>query len=627
MILKHPGGGSLSTVNMDLVGCPHFSAAQAPSQARLFPWLALNPVCNSTLTMASSANPNPLLYRLTSVSRSAVALGLSSVNISLPVLLLTAVILAQGDRSLLAQTPFEDAAPAATRSPENQQAFEKRMERIRQELKRAQDEAIEASSQPGFNPEIRDPSPSNPGSFSNPGLRPSLNSGSEPPARPVPGQGNGQQSGFEEQKFGRYRLGPGDVLFVNVQRFPNLNLQGPINPEGAIVLPLAGAVKVQGLTVADAQERIRMALDRYVIEPNVDLSLLSQRPVRVTITGKVASPGYYPLTNPNISEALRLAGGIQASADLRRVTIRRALNDGRTIQQQLDLYSPLVTGANPPKLRLEDGDIIEVPQLTVANTQDYDRSFVSSSTLASQQPVQVTVVGEVSRPGFYVLQTGRVAEALLVAGGSLNSADLRAVEVRRTLSNGALASENVDLYSPLAEGTPLPNLRLEEGNVVAVPKLMDVDVANYNRNLIAKSTLAKPNIRVRLLSYAAGGATTLSLPSGSTFRDAINGIPLNTANLRTMALVRYDPDTGQAINQEINGKDALLGNPNSDLPLQDNDVVVIGRSTIAKISFALNTFTQPFRDVLGFLLFFDSISDSASNIFRPGSSSSSSRSR
>ena len=544
--------------------------------------------------------------------RSTIALGLSSINLSLPILLLTAAILAQGDRSL-AQTPFEDAAPPAAKTAENRESFQKRMERIRQEVRQEQNESLDAD----FQREIRDPSPSNPGSFANPGLRPGLNSGSDNLPRPLPRLGDSLQPGFEEQKFGRYRLGPGDVLFVNVQRFPDLNIQGPVNPEGAIVLPLAGAVKVQGLTVADAQERIRVALDRYVVNPNVNLSLLSQRPVRVTLTGKVASPGYYPLNTPNISEALRLAGGIQASADLRRVTVRRTLNDGRTISQQLDLYSPLVTGANPPDLQLEDGDVIEVPQLTVADAQTYDRNLVSTSTLASQQPVQVTVVGEVSRPGFYVLQTGRVAEALLVAGGSLNSADLRAVEVRRTLSNGALASENVDLYSPLSEGTPLPNIRLEEGNVVAVPKLLDVDVADYDRTLIAKSTLAKPDIRVRLLSYAAGGATTLTLPSGSTFREALNGVPLDTANLRSVALVRYDPDTGQAVSREINGKDALLGNPNADIPLRDNDVVVVGRNMVSKISFALNTFTQPFRDVLGFLLFFDSISDSASNLFRP----------
>lgn len=540
------------------------------------------------------------------------ALGRSGLQWGLPLGVALGLLLAGGDRGL-AQSPFTDAPPPGADSAENRRAFEQRMERIRQELGQA--------SPPGladrFERQIGDPSPSNPPSFSNPGLRPGLNSGQGRPS-PLPALGDRLQPGFVEQKFGRYRLGPGDVLFINVQRFSDLNFQGAVSPEGAIVLPLAGTIVLEGLTVAEAQERIRLALDRYIVNPIVDLSLLSQRPVRVTVMGKVASPGYYPLPNPSIDDALRLAGGIQASADLRRVQVSRKLQDGRTISQSLDLYSPLISGISPPDLRLEDGDIISVPQLSVADVQGYDRALVSSSTLASQQPVQVTVVGEVARPGFYVLQTGRVAEALLVAGGSLSSADLRQVEIRRTLSNGQMVAEAVDLYRPLAEGTTLPNLRLEEGNVVAVPKLLDVDVANYDRALIAKSTLAKPDIRVRLLSYAAGGATTLTLPSGSTFRDALNGVPLDTANLRSVALVRYDPDSGKALTQEISGKEALLGNPTADVPLRDNDVVVVGRNLVSRISYALNIFTQPFRDVLGFLLFFDSISDSASNLFRPG---------
>ncbi|NES73939.1 MAG: polysaccharide export protein, partial [Okeania sp. SIO2D1] len=52
-------------------------------------------------------------------------------------------------------------------------------------------------------------------------------------------------------------------------------------------------------------------------------------------------------------------------------------------------------------------------------------------------------------------------------------------------------------------------------------------------------------------------------------------------------------------------------------PLQDNDVIVVGRTLIAKLTNALNVFTQPFRDVLGFLLFFDSLADSADNLFGP----------
>ena len=51
--------------------------------------------------------------------------------------------------------------------------------------------------------------------------------------------------------------------------------------------------------------------------------------------------------------------------------------------------------------------------------------------------------------------------------------------------------------------------------------------------------------------------------------------------------------------------------------LQDSDVIVIGRNLIGRITYALNTFTQPFRDVLGFTLFFRELGNSATNLFGP----------
>ncbi len=488
---------------------------------------------------------------------------------------------------------------------ENSVRYQQRLEQIRQQLNGNSD-ANEQINQEFNSLELRPPVRPGLGTFANPSFRPEL-----PPLNPT------LQPPFLDNKFGRYRLGPSDVIFINVQRFPNLNFQGPISPEGTIVLPLVGSVILDGLTVGEARERVRAAYDRYIVNPVVDISLLSQRPVRVTVVGRVASPGFYPLQTAEIAEALRTAGGTLASADLRRVQIRRTVRDRGVIEQQVDLYSPLVQGLSFPDLRLEDGDTITVPQLQAQDLGNYDRTLISNSTLASQRPVQVTVIGEVAKPGFYGLSTGRVGEALLVAGGSLNSADLRKVEVRRNFSDGSVASESVDLYSPLATGASLPNLRLEEGDVVSIPKLTEADKANYDSRLIAKSNVSKPNIQVRLLSYAAGGATTLNLPSGSTFRDALNGIPLDAANLSGIALVRYDPQSGKAIAQTINGKNALMGDPSADVPLQDNDVVVVGRGLVARISHALNIFTQPFRDILGFLLFFDSLSQSASNLFQP----------
>ena len=143
-------------------------------------------------------------------------------------------------------------------------------------------------------------------------------------------------------QFGPYRIGPGDALTVQVQRFPDLSFAANVSPEGKIVAPLLGTLSVRGLTLEEIQEKIRLGLNRYVIDPQVIVSLAAQRPVQITITGAVARPGFYPLGfPPRLSSALLTAGGSTYQADLRQIRVRRFLLDGSFIEQKIDLFTPL----------------------------------------------------------------------------------------------------------------------------------------------------------------------------------------------------------------------------------------------------------------------------------------------
>lgn len=340
-----------------------------------------------------------------------------------------------------------------------------------------------------------------------------------PPLTPLPASSSASPTEPEvtdpKVLFKQYRLGPGDSVSVVVPRFPDLSLISVVNPEGNIISPLLGPVSVEGLTIAQAQERIRERLNRYVIDPVVILSLTGARPVQVTVTGEIARPGIYPLTFPRVSAALLTAGGTVGSADLREIQVRRSLIDGSVIEQKIDLFTPLQSGAALPDMRLEDGDAVIVPKLEVGSDRD------------------------------------------------------------------------------------------------------------YNRALVARSTLVKPQITVRILSYPNDGLGSVLLPSGSNFVDALTAATPNlaAANLRKIVLVRFDPERGKAITRQLDGKKALLGDAAQNIPLQDNDVIVINRNLIAKITNTLNVFTQPFRDVLGFLLFFRELSDSAETLFGPAGGS------
>ena len=145
-------------------------------------------------------------------------------------------------------------------------------------------------------------------------------------------------------------------------------------------------------------------------------------------------------------------------------------------------------------------------------------------TLVAQRGVEVTILGEVVRPGFYPLGSPEVTAALLTAGGTTADADLREVRIQRSLPNGEFLEGTFDLFTPLQVGTALPDIPLQDGDVIVVERLDPGERSNYDSALVARTTLAQPQIIVRFLNYGSGGGLEeLALPNGSRFVDAIAG--------------------------------------------------------------------------------------------------------
>lgn len=356
---------------------------------------------------------------------------------------------------------------------------------------------------------------------------------------------------------GPYRLGPGDSISVVVQRFPDLSFQSSINPEGNIIVPLLGTVSLQGLTLEEAQEKIRILLNRFVIDPIIVLSLTGQRP----------DSSFQAQINPEGNIVVPQVGTVSLQ--------------GLSLEEAQE------------KIRLSLSKVLVDPNLVVS--------------LTSPRPVQVTISGEVFRPGIYPVTsaTPRVADALFIAGGSTMTADLRQVQVRRRLTDGSVISQTIDLYAVLQNDGSLPSLRLQDGDAIVVPRREIGADDGYDRNLVARSSLAVPQIRVRVLNYSSSGIVTQALPNGSNFVDVLAGINLDSANLRDIALVRFDAEQGKAVTQNLDARKALAGDASQNVPLQDNDVIVVGRNLISRITNFLGTITQPFFNIRTFLNFFE----------------------
>jgi len=258
---------------------------------------------------------------------------------------------------------------------------------------------------------------------------------------------------------------------------------------------------------------------------------------------------------------------------------------------------------------LLEGLTLEEAQATIRLSLDeFVIDPIMSVSIVQQRPVQVTITGEVNRPGIHPINsaTPRISEALLAAGGTTAIADLRTIKVRRTLTNGLVVEQSVDMLTPLQNGIAMSKLRLQDGDTVIVPKREVGTDKGYDRALVARSTMAQQQIKIRVLNYPKGEVKNVQLPNGSTFVDALAEISPNPdkTKLRKITLIRLDPERGKATTWKLDGKDALRGDASQDIQLQDKDVIVFGRNFVGGIGNVLDTITQPFRNILGLPLLF-----------------------
>ncbi|NET55006.1 MAG: polysaccharide export protein [Symploca sp. SIO2E6] len=268
-----------------------------------------------------------------------------------------------------------------------------------------------------------------------------------------------------------------------------------------------------------------------------------------------------------------------------------------------DILIPLV--GKVPVLGLT---LAQVKQKIEASLNEFVVDPQAIVALAGLRPAKVTMTGEVVQPGYYTLPAGTILpDALQQAGGTTTEADLRTIVVRRRLPDNSIIEQQFDLFSALQNGTSVPDLRLQDGDAVIVLKIEVGTTNDYDRTLISRSNVSQQQINIRVLSYANERIGNVNLPNGSTFVDALTAISPNPDGVKidAIALIRFDPETGRAVTQQLNGKAALVGDVSQDVPLQDNDVIIVGRNLIGQLNFALNFITQPFANIFSFIRFFD----------------------
>ena len=234
-----------------------------------------------------------------------------------------------------------------------------------------------------------------------------------------------------------YRLGPGDVVKINVYGNPDLATETEVSLAGNISFPLVGDVKVGGMTRAQAEKAISQALakGKFVPKAYVNMLITQYRSQQVSVVGEVNKPGNYSINRASsVTELLAMAGGITAKGS-NIITVIQKDGSGGVVRNQVDVKKLFGDGAGAD-VKIGQDDVIYVPPMPV-----------------------FYIYGEVRQPGAYPLTHDMtVRQALSVGGGLTVRGTERGIRLERKTDNGTMSRR--------------PNLddKLRPDDVVQVPE-------------------------------------------------------------------------------------------------------------------------------------------------------------
>lgn len=415
-----------------------------------------------------------------------------------------------------------------------------------------------------------------------------------------------------------YTLDGGDVLQISVFDVPEYTGQYTVAVDGTIHMPLLGSLNVRGSTVEQVNQRLQEGYRRYLVRPFVNTTLLSLRSLNVTIAGAVEDPGTYTSVDTttsrrflNVVEALQLASGVTFSADIRNVQLRRNVLGIEQVYQ-LNLWDFVQYGDARQNVTLRDGDSIFVPIAETYNPLDIDVLLAASFAPDNIPSVQVSVSGEVTRPGRYLVTVGNaqaapspptVTGALAAAGGITPTADIRNIQLRRRNRQPEEMVLDIDLWALLIEGDISQDIPLQPNDSLIIPR--DEDITAEEALILAQTSFSPDQIVVAVIGEVVN-AGRLNLPPGSTLHEGIltaGGFNNVRAKKSFVDLIRLNPD-GTVTNRKIDVDfTANLDRENNPL-LQNGDVVVVRRNALTGFNDVLQAVLSPVTNAFSALNFF-----------------------
>lgn len=172
-------------------------------------------------------------------------------------------------------------------------------------------------------------------------------------------------------RVSEFILGTGDELQITVFRKDELSQAVRIEPSGKIMYPLTGDIQAAGLSIFQLRDKIREGLSKYIVNPQVVVSIVSVRSQKIIVLGEVGRPGFFqPETSVNTLEAISQAGGFTQDSEERNVLLIRGGMEKPELRK-LDLQKALKEGDLSDNALLQSGDIVYVPNTFISDVSRF----------------------------------------------------------------------------------------------------------------------------------------------------------------------------------------------------------------------------------------------------------------
>ena len=325
---------------------------------------------------------------------------------------------------------------------------------------------------------------------------------------------------------GNYVLGAGDAVLIDIYGASQKTVEGTVSPDGFVVVEGYGPIQVAGLTVAQANSRIRSQLGARYSSSKIRLSVGQTRTITVNVMGEVKTPGTYTLAAfASVFHALYMAGGPNDIGTLRNIKVYR----NNRLVSTVDVYDYILNGKLSGNVRLGDNDVIVVGA--------YD--------------CLVNVTGKVKRPMYYEMKsTESVGTLINYAGGFTGDAYRKSVRIIRK-SGSQYSVHNVNEFD-------MASFRMADNDSVSVDSILP----RYSNMVEIKGAVFRPGM------YQIGD----DIYSVKTLLDHAEGVTEEAFTAHAVMHRMKADRTLEALSVDIQG---IMDGTVADIPLKNEDVLFI----------------------------------------------------